>query len=156
MDYEKIFEALYLLNKSAKKSRDTQNKAMRQGKQTVAKRSKFRKDYLYKIKHLALKKLEEEDKIKFIGIHKQDVNDTSFYLAYYKSSDGRFKYHRPATKKEIKLYENNDIEKMTVVPAEVKHKHSVSFSEGIILLLEYIEKDKEDIKKLLSEKFFIK
>lgn len=149
---ENIFKSMYILNKSAKKSRDTQKKANSEGNITLMKRCKTRKDYIYKIKHLAMEKLVEEGRLEFMGIHKQDVNETSFYLAYYKSKDG-FSYHRPATKEEIKLFKEEKIVSMTVVPATVKHKQDIKFKEGVEILLKYIDKTPEEIKKMIPKQF---
>lgn len=152
---ENIFKSMYILNKSAKKSRDTQKKANSEGNLTLMKRCKTRKDYIYKVKHLAMEKLVEEGRLKFVGIHKQDVNKTSFYLAYYKSDDG-FSYHRPATKEEIKLFKEDKITSMTVVPATIKHKQDIKFKEGMEILLRYIEKTPEEVKQMVSKKFLEK
>lgn len=149
---ETIFKSMYVLNKSAKKSRDTQKKANKENNLPLMRRAKNRKDFIYKIKHLAMDKLVEEGKIEFIGIHKQDVNKTSFYLAYYKSKQG-FSYHRPATKKEIKQYKENSISTMTVVPATVKRKQDIGYNEAVQILLTFIGKTKEEVKQMITESF---
>ena len=149
---EVIFKSMYILNKSAKKSRDTQKKANKENNLPLMRRAKTRKDFIYKIKHLAMEKLIEEGRLEFIGIHKQDVNHTSFYLAYYKSAEG-FSYHRPATKQEIKLYKEDSIQTMTVVPATVKRKQDIGYMEAIEILLKFIGKTKEEVKALLPKQF---
>lgn len=154
MDFsdKELLESLYVLNKSAKKSRDTQKKAIQEHRIAVAKRAKARKDFIYKIKHLAMKKLVLEDKLKFIGIHKQDISGGSFYLAYYKSKEG-FSYHRPATKAEIKMYKEHVIASMDVVPADIKRKPDIGYEQAVKILLTYIDMSKDDIKKLIEDKF---
>lgn len=149
---EMIFKSMYILNKSAKKSRDTQNKANKEHNLPVFKRAKKRKDFIYKIKHLAMKKLIDDGKIKFVGIHKQSTNGTEFYLAYYKSESG-FSYHRPATKKEIKEYKESKMMQMTVVPATVIRKQDITYTQAIDIILEYIGKTKEEVKNIIEEQF---
>ena len=78
---EVIFKSMYILNKSAKKSRDTQKRANQENNLPLMKRSKTRKDFIYKIKHSAMEKLVEDGRLEFIGFHKQVVNHTTFYLA---------------------------------------------------------------------------
>ena len=149
---EVIFKSMYILNKSAKKSRDTQKRANQENNLPLMKRSKTRKDFIYKIKHLAMEKLVEDGRLEFIGIHKQDVNHTSFFLAYYKRKEG-FSYHRPATKQEIKLFKEDAIQTMTVVPATVKRKQDIGYREAVEILLSYLGKTKEEIKELLPKQF---
>lgn len=152
MSDEEIFKALYVLNKSAKKSRDTQKKASAENRVAVFKRAKQRKDFIYTVKHLAMEKLIEDEKLKFMGIHKQDVNGSSFYLVYYKSTMG-FSYHRPATKKEIKEFESSEKIPMTVVPANQIYAHDIGYEKALKILLEYIGKTKEDIKNSETKQF---
>lgn len=142
-DYQKLYKALYVLNKSAKKSRDTANSTSNKG---IALRCRNRKNLIYKLKHAVMDKLLDEDKLTFEGIHFQETkNDEGFYLAYFKSPEG-FSYHRPATKSEIKAIQNNSLELMTVVPSTIKRKNELlSFNEAFNLCLEYLHISKNDI-----------
>lgn len=149
---EDIFKSLYVLNKSAKKSRDTQKRAAKENNQRVAKAAKTRKDFIYDLKHLTMEKLIDEEKLKFIGIHKQEVNSSSFYLAFYKSSLG-FSYHRPATKAEIKDYQDKEYVRMTVVPALQKHSFDFGYYKAVEILLDYLKMTKEDVKKKNKKQF---
>lgn len=152
MTDEEIFKSLYVLNKSAKKSRDTQKKASAENRSAVFKRAKQRKDFIYTVKHLVMEKLIADEKLKFIGIHKQDINGHSFYLVYYKSEMG-FSYHRPATKKEIKDFESAEKMPMTVVPATQNYAHDIGYKKAMEILLSYIGKTKEEIKKSGTSQF---
>lgn len=42
---------------------------------------------------------------------------------------------------------------MTVVPATVKHKQDIKFKEGVEILLKYIDKTPEEIKKMIPKQF---
>ena len=151
IDYQKIYKALYVLNKSAKKSRDTANKTDSDG---VAKRSRNRKNEIYKLKHATMDKLLEEGKLTFEGLHFQESKDSTsedihgFYLAYFKSPEG-FSYHRPATNAEVKALHEKRLEEMTVVPAFVKHKENlISYTEAVQVCLDYLNINKDQIKYL--------
>ncbi len=149
---EDIFKSLYILNKSAKKSRDTQKKAGKENNQRVAKAAKTRKDFIYNLKHLAMEKLISEKKLEFVGIHKQEVNSSSFYLAFYKSSLG-FSYHRPATKAEIKDYKEKECIRMTVVPAFQRHSFDFGYKKAVEILLDYLNVTQKDIKEKNKKQF---
>lgn len=167
ISYEKIYKALYILNKSAKKSRDTANKSKNVG---IVTRCRNRKNQLYKLKHAVMEKLVRDEKLTFQGIHFQEFMNNKkngFYLAYFKTEEG-FSYHRPATKKEIKQFKQNnlqelntnqleELERMTIISAEVKRKDNLfSFTEAVQVCLDYLGIKKEDIKNLKKQEFLKK
>lgn len=145
-EYQKLYKALYILNKSAKKSRDTANSTSNKG---IALRCRNRKNSIYKLKHAVMDKLLQEGKLTFLGIHFQEINEgKGFYLAYFESPEG-FSYHRPATKSEINAVKNNSLELMTIVPSIVKRKGIlISFTEAFNLCLKYLGISKKEISKL--------
>lgn len=136
---EVICEALYLINKSAKKSRDTANRSEDQG---IKLRCRNRKQKLYNLKHRTIDKLVQEGYLKKAGIHAQEGKNSTFYLTYFTSTDRlprTFSYHRPSTKEDLSEYQNGTLETMTVVPSQVVRKNlSISFQEGVQLCLKYL------------------
>jgi hypothetical protein len=68
-----IAEALYVLNKSAKTSRDSKKNAYETMKHDIVKRAKNRQDKIYEIKDMVINKLCEEELIRPIGYHIQKI-----------------------------------------------------------------------------------
>lgn len=70
---DNIAEALYVINKSAKTSRDTKRSSFCSQKYDVVNRSKVRESKLYELKDKVLQKLLAENKANIKGIHKQKI-----------------------------------------------------------------------------------
>jgi len=83
MTDENIAEALYVINKSAKTSRDTKGFYYEDGRHDIVKRSKNRESKLYNLKDKVLNKLIEENKVEVIGTHKQIVKQKFRDKIYY-------------------------------------------------------------------------
>lgn len=89
MTIENICKSLYIINKSAKKSRDTKGENYYKGNFQVVSASKTRQNNLYSLKNDTMKKLIKNNLLKLEGYHKQfDSN-----LLYYTYND--FGFHIP-------------------------------------------------------------
>lgn len=85
---ENISNALYLINKSAKVSRDTKNK---QPRTSVGKASRTRMISLYELKDAVISKLIKDGRIEIIGVHNKE----------YKSTETNYMYFDACSDKEI-------------------------------------------------------
>jgi hypothetical protein len=77
---ENISDALYLINKSAKVSRDTKNEKTRTN---IGKASRTRMNNLYDLKDAVISKLIKESRIEIIGIHNKEYNATERIYKYF-------------------------------------------------------------------------
>lgn len=88
---ENIARALYIINKSAKVSRDTKSRRYRNGDYRICNAAKTRMLSHYCLKDAVIKKLIAENRMEFVGINKQELPDGNVqYLELYKI--GRFFY----------------------------------------------------------------
>lgn len=87
---ENIAEALYIINKSAKKSRDTRHTAYHMRKHGVCHAAKTRSIQLYALKNHVIQKMISEGKASFLGFKKQIVNNNAVYLKTYAIADRQF------------------------------------------------------------------
>ena len=91
---ENLASALYLINKSAKISRDTKWKAYDDGKHGVCHAAKTRSENLYDLKDRAMKKLISEGRMTYVGINDQTMEGVHIaYLDQYVM--GEFSFHIP-------------------------------------------------------------
>ena len=88
---ENIASALYTINKSAKVSRDTKNRSYYNRKFQCCGAAKTRMLNLYHLKDAVLKKLQEEDRVEYLGVNRQvfDYGPDSF-LRLYRIGDFTF------------------------------------------------------------------
>lgn len=75
---QNIAESLYLINKSAKISRDTKQLKYENRKHAIVKSAKTRQEKLYSLKNKALNKLVEEGIAETLGYH--TFNDSNYIL----------------------------------------------------------------------------
>ena len=126
-------EAIYLINKSAKVSRDTKQKSYWWGLHRPVKASKTRSKNLYDLKDEALTKMLAENRIKYVGIHKQTVDEKTTYLQFYRGN--YFSFHSPAFS-----YSESEIigEIDELISSEKTQKTSLTFPQAVKLLEKYI------------------
>lgn len=84
---ENIAEALYVINKSAKKSRDTAERNYLKGKHGITALAKERKIMLYEIKDKVLKKALELNWAKITGYHIQEIEHLYKIPIYKKNNE---------------------------------------------------------------------
>lgn len=130
-----LAEALYLINKSAKISRDTKQMAYDHNRHKVCKASKTRSWNLYHLKDAAIKKMIEEGKIEYVGIQKQIINGHhATYLDLYQIAD--FTFHCPHSGE----VEETEIMQDVIdgeIGAEKTRKVSINFQQAVKLLEKY-------------------
>ncbi|GGK33125.1 hypothetical protein GCM10010965_27460 [Caldalkalibacillus thermarum] len=138
---DNIAEALYLINKSAKKSRDTKVESYFEGRHHIVKRAKTRQYKLYDLKNRVMDKLIREGKAVLKGYHVQS-NDSheNTYLKLYQVS--QYSFHMLATKDEVEGLEFlGNIERVS----SEKVKTSLKFHEAVRLLERYLgDEEKEE------------
>lgn len=132
MTDDNLAEALYVINKSAKKSRDTKNRAYYYSKHGACHGAKTRMIKLYHLKDAALQKLIDEGRAAFIGIHRQVFNERNQYLAMYGIAG--FTFHTPYSGKipEILL---GDIDGK--ISAERTRNVKINYTQAVNLLEKY-------------------
>lgn len=130
-----IAEALYIINKSAKKSRDTKQKSYYTKAFSSCHAAKTRAQNLYYIKDEAIKKLIEEEKINYMGMHRQVDNDDMYFKLY--EMEG-FTFHIPTNEYvESELLDGVLPEK---IDAEPKKKTKLNYTQAVKLLEHYTGK----------------
>ncbi|MBW8351924.1 hypothetical protein K0H71_21210 [Bacillus sp. IITD106] len=135
MTDENIAEALYVINKSAKKSRDTKNLSYFMGDHSTVKRSKSRQLTLYSLKDDVINLLIKEGKAKVIGFHKQpSYNETVNYLILVKIQGLTF--HLPVDEDEI--IDLKLLGEIGTITAESR-KTKLKFYESVNLLERYLK-----------------
>lgn len=133
-----LCESLYVINKSAKKSRDSKNENYYKRNHGIVKRCKDRQNDLYEIKDLVLNKMIDEDKVKLEGYHIQKNNMGISYLLLYKYND--YSFHLLEDKKPQNVPFLGEI--TGVISAEVKRKIDIKFNEATKLLNKYLDNEK--------------
>lgn len=134
---DNIAEALYIINKSAKISRDTKVNAYEYGDYRICKCAKTRQNNLYNLKDKTLKKLNKQNKLTLIGIHKQIINGQTNYLKLYQFKD--YTFHIPIMKEQIpkdaKILEDILEEK---IPSE-KQKTKLTYNQAVQVLKDFLK-----------------
>lgn len=132
---ENIAQALYIINKSAKISRDTKQKKYNSNKYTLCKCAKTRMQNHYNLKKAVMRKLIDENRMKYIGICKQNNKHSANYLDMYKMCG--FVFHLPSDKSKY-TEENNILSDINgVISSEKTIKVNIKYNDAIKLLEEY-------------------
>lgn len=129
-----LAEAVYIINKSAKKSRDTKMDAYCCGDYRVCNAAKTRGMNLYHLKDAAMDKMQKDGILEYVGIHKQIIDDNTIYLDLYQC--GTFTYHRPH-KGVVNDSEILDSVINQHISAEVTKKVDMKYLDAIHLLENY-------------------
>ncbi|OPX47846.1 YkyB family protein [Clostridium thermobutyricum] len=125
-----LCEALYIVNKSAKVSRDTKYKAYENRDFKTCNMSKTRSLNLYYLKDRVIEKMINEGKLQFIGYHKQN----NVYLELYKNTETEFSFHKISNIKPENTLGNID----NMISSERKINVSISFNDAKEILKKYI------------------
>lgn len=137
LSIENICEALYVINKSAKKSRDSKKDNYYMRRHGIVSRCKTRECELYSLKDEVMNKLIDEGKLELVGYH---IQGCSMYLKYYKYSD--YSFHLPSTKEEVEGLKNiGNID--GVISAVATRKVDIKYNEAIDLLYRYLDGSNE-------------
>ena len=128
---ENICESLYIINRSAKKSRDTKNSHYFQRNFGIVAKAKSRQNNLYELKNNVMEKLINDNELKLQGYHKQHEN----YLLYYVYNN--FGFHMISNQKDIENIKFlGDIDEN--ISAEKTSKCDIKFNEAIDLLERFL------------------
>lgn len=138
LNEENIAESLYIINKSAKKSRDTKQENYYRGNFQVVGTSKTRQGKLYDLKNAVIHKLLSENKINIIGYHKQNSYDGSINHLILLELKG-FTFHLPVEINEIRYLKC--LGEIGNIPAEKTRATKINFYEAQKLLKHYIDLD---------------
>lgn len=130
---ENIFKALYVINKSAKKSRDSKTKNYFLENYGIVSRCKSRQLELYELKDMVIKKAISDKKLSFEGFHIQKINEENNYLKLYKG--GNFQFHILTNVKP-----NGDFlgEINGAISSEAKVNTKITYTQSIDLLYRYL------------------
>lgn len=138
MNTENLAEALYIINKFAKRKRDTKKDHYLQGNYALVKSLKNKEHELYQLKSQVLAKFLSEGRAEILGIHKQIINtkekrEVINHLLLIQV--GEHTFHRPAKAKDIKKYPF--LGEIDIISAE-KESTSLTFLEAVKLLEKYL------------------
>ncbi|SHK46709.1 YkyB family protein [Desulforamulus aeronauticus] len=138
MNTENLSEALYIINKFAKRKRDTKKDHYEQGHHDLVKSLKQREHQLYELKSQVLTKMLAEERAEILGIHKQIINtqgkrESINHLLLIQV--GEHTFHRPAKAKDIKKHPF--LGEIDIISAE-KESTSLTFLEAVKLLEKYL------------------
>lgn len=133
---ENIAQALYVINKSAKVSRDTKQKEYNYGRHSLCKSAKTRMQNHHDLKDAVMKKLISENRMEYIGINKQETSWGTNYLLLYKMCG--FTFHLPCYDNSKYTEENNILRDINgVISSEKTIKVNVKYHDAIRLLEQY-------------------
>ena len=144
MTVENIAEALYIINKSAKKSRDTKTENYKFGRYAVVNQSKTRQNHLYMLKDEVIDILEREGLAKVRGYHVQTFDyDKECYLKMYEIAG--FTFHQP-----IDFIESSKLQYLGAINEKISAqgvKTTLKFNESINLLERFLNEHGKSWKK---------
>jgi len=139
-----VGQALYLVNKEAKKARNDKDYAYTQHDYEAVAYSKSKELYMYALKDKTLELLESEGKSKFIGYHINEYNSST--LEYYRLD--KFTFHKPCkTTIEDEECENAKVTAIHSSATPIKDDIDIDVEQAIAILLEYTKITKAEIDK---------
>lgn len=133
MTIHNIAESLYIINKSAKKSRDTKKINYFDRNYGVVNRAKTRQLKLYALKDAVLRKLLDENKAEMIGYHTQ--NGKKLLLIQLED----YTFHLPAEQGQTKCLKH--LGEIAIIPAAATRKVTLKYNEAVKLLETFLQKD---------------
>lgn len=126
---ENLCISLYVINRSAKKSRDTKQKSYDSKIFKTTNYSKTRETLLYQLKKEVIYKMVSEGRLQVIGYHKQFDN----YLILYKYKE--YSFHIPTNFVPKDITYLGEIESLISSESKIK---TIKFSEAKLLLKTYL------------------
>lgn len=133
LDDKTIASAIYVINKSAKKSRDTKQINYYRGKHRVVQRAKRRSFEIYELKNMVIDKLMDENRMEIIGYHKQQSFDNHLLLL----NIADFTFHTPISKEDSNIYKY--LGEIGIISASIGRKVDIKFNQAVKLLEKYLE-----------------
>lgn len=132
---DNIFKSLYVINKSAKKSRDSKNHHYYLRNYGIVSRCKERQNELYDLKDAVIQKAIADNILKLEGFHIQHIYGNCNYLCLYKG--GEYTFHVPVDEKPTGKC-LGELDK--IISSEVKINTKIKFKQAVDLLERYIDK----------------
>lgn len=133
---QNLAEALYIINKSAKVSRDTKTENYTWGRHKIVATSKTRQNQLYEIKDAVIKKLLREEKMHIIGYHQQKSKWNGDNLYFLLGEIKGYQFHIPTGQHIVTSY--NYLGEIERISAERTRQVSLKFFESKKMLEKYI------------------
>ncbi|WP_276211177.1 YkyB family protein [Heyndrickxia coagulans] len=133
MTIHNIAESLYIINKLAKKSRDTKKINYFDRNYGVVNRAKTRQLKLYALKDAVLRKLLDENKAEMIGYHTQ--NEKKLLLIQLED----YTFHLPAEQGQTKCLKH--LGEIAIISAAATGKVTLKYNEAVKLLETFLQKD---------------
>ena len=131
---ENLCAALYIINKSAKLSRDTAQSKYCIGDHGQAKRAKTRKIELYRLKDKTIRKFIDAGILELAGYNQQITTRTSYLLLYrYKT----YSFHVPCDVKPEGVAFCGEINDL--ISSQVTRDKLIKYSDAVRLLEKYCE-----------------
>lgn len=121
-----LAESLYIINKSAKKSRDTKQENYYSRNFQIVNASKTRQNKLYDLKDEVISKLLKENRINIVGYHTQKSYDDNINYLMFLEMKG-FTFHLPVCKSQTQNLEQLGV--IDIIPAEKTKTTSINFSK---------------------------
>ena len=140
MTLENICKSLYVIIKSAKKSRDSKQINYYSGNYGIVNRCKERQEDLYDIKNRVMQCLISNNKLILEGYHIQKINTMNIYLLLYRYKN--YSYHIISSKDEIKGLKFLGIIN-NCITSDSKN-NGIKFNEATKILSEYLDNEKLD------------
>lgn len=132
---ENLCNSLYIINKSAKKSRDTKQSNYYKRNFGIVSRAKGRQNDLYNLKNIVINKMIENNLLTLKGYHVQNLEEENYLLLY--SYGDKYSFHVLTEKDEVKgVNYLGDIN--SKISSEIKIKTNIKFNEAVKLLDAYI------------------
>ncbi|GEM02533.1 hypothetical protein SAMN05421839_1429 [Halolactibacillus halophilus] len=132
-----LSEALYIINKSAKKSRDAKNLAYLLGDHQTTQSQKSRQQNLYKLKDKTLAILAAQGKLIYLGYHEMDDD----YLYLYRFGEYTFHIPKQAEGNPPLL---NDLSEP--ISSEQTRKTTLRFREAQALIQRFLKENSKAYK----------
>lgn len=136
---ENLCQSLYIINKSAKRSRDTKGRQYEQGHHGMVSKAKERQNNLYVLKDAAIDNMLRDSILKIKGYNIQMLDFERMYLILYSYKD--YSFHKIVEKYQTKgMKYLGEID--SKISAECKIK-GIKFNEAVNLIKRYIGEKEE-------------
>lgn len=133
---ENLCKSLYVINKSAKKSRNSKQDNYYKRNYGIVDRCKTRQNELYTLKNNTINEMINDGILTLKGYHIQRIHEP-IYLLYYTYKD--YGFHVLEDEAVIKADEIGYLGEIGVISAEATRKTDIKYTEAVALLKKYLE-----------------
>lgn len=133
-----LCQSLYVINKSAKKSRDTKVRSYESREYGVVRRAKTRQNNLHELKNRAMQYMIYQGILQLRGYHIQTIGEyeEKRYLLMYSYSKYKFHEVYRGNSAPMGIEYLGNIE--SIIPAEAQLNLEIKYSDAVALLNKYI------------------